>query len=205
MTTDPSSSSSCTPNVAASPPHGEYLDSASIRFERILPGPIERLWSYIVDPAKRGLWLAQGTTDLKVGGKIELEFHNSKITPHVEPIPPAYVEISQDGAGFTATITRCEPPHLLSHTWGDGSEVTFELVSVSTQQDTSSNANPNGSVKLTLTHRRVVDRATVLDISGGWHTHLAILEAKLRGETPPPFWATFLPLHEEYRKRLPSA
>ena len=43
-------------------------------------------------------------------------------------------------------------------------------------------------VRLVLTHSRLPDRGFKLSISGGWHSHLDILEHKLRGETPPGFW-----------------
>ena len=31
----------------------KLLDESTVRFERILPGPIERVWSYIVESDKR--------------------------------------------------------------------------------------------------------------------------------------------------------
>ena len=33
--------------------HGVITEAGAIRFERLLPGPIERVWDYLVDPAKR--------------------------------------------------------------------------------------------------------------------------------------------------------
>ncbi|HPF91720.1 MAG TPA: hypothetical protein PLL57_13755 [Flavobacteriales bacterium] len=32
---------------------GELIAPNTIRFTRVLPGPIERVWSYLVDPEKR--------------------------------------------------------------------------------------------------------------------------------------------------------
>ncbi len=37
--------------------YGELLDECTVRFERMLPGPIDRVWSYIVDSDKRKKWL----------------------------------------------------------------------------------------------------------------------------------------------------
>ena len=40
--------------------YGELLDESTVRFERMLPGPIERVWSFIVDSDKRKKWLCGG-------------------------------------------------------------------------------------------------------------------------------------------------
>jgi len=53
-------------------------------------------------------------------------------------------------------------------------------------------------VLLTLIHRRVTDRAILLRVSAGWHTHLDILVARLSGTQPLPFW-TAEPLAEGIR------
>ena len=42
---------------------GDYaqpLSADTVRIERTLPGPIERVWAYLVDPELRALWLATG-------------------------------------------------------------------------------------------------------------------------------------------------
>ena len=92
---------------------------------------------------------------------------------------------------FTALA---DPTRLLSMTWGglpaQGSEVTFEL-------------EPRGDkVLLTLTHRRLADRAEMVNVAGGWHTHLAILVDNLRGRTPRPFWSTHAKIAGEYERRI---
>ena len=40
---------------------------STIRFERLLPGPVERVWAYLVESTKRATWLAAGEFDLRVG------------------------------------------------------------------------------------------------------------------------------------------
>ena len=93
-------------------------------------------------------------------------------------------------------VTRCEPPRLLSYTWNEkegsveSSEVTFEL----TPRDSD--------VLLVLTHRRLGDRAAMVGVGGGWHTHLGILIDRLNGVEPGPFWTTFSQFEQDYRKRL---
>jgi uncharacterized protein YndB with AHSA1/START domain len=166
----------------------------TIRFERVLPGPIERVWAFVTESDKRAKWLAAGPMELRVGGGVELVFRNSELSRTSEAIPDKYKE-HKDGVGFKARVTACEPPRLLSHTWGgksgEPSEVTYELT-------------PEGDkVRLVLTHRRLGDRAAMLSVSGGWHTHLDILATLLNDEVPLPFWSTLGKLEGEYEKRLP--
>ena len=52
----------------------------TVRLERILPGPIERVWDYLVDGEKRGEWLCSGEMEPRVGGKVELEFQHSDLS-----------------------------------------------------------------------------------------------------------------------------
>ena len=49
--------------------YGVITHPDTVRLERLLPGPIERVWDYLTDSKKRGTWLATGTMDLRVGGK----------------------------------------------------------------------------------------------------------------------------------------
>ena len=57
---------------------------------------------------------------------------------------------------------------------------------------------------LTLVHSRVPDRSMLLGVSAGWHGHLDVLEARVRGATPAPFWDEWARLREEYAGRFPA-
>ena len=57
-------------------------------------------------------------------------------------------------------------------------------------------------VRLTVTHRRMPDHSTALNISAGWHAHLDVLAARLAGEEPGPFWDHWVALKAEYTQRL---
>ncbi|MBF9234968.1 SRPBCC family protein [Microvirga alba] len=173
--------------------YGTVTEPGTIRFERVLPGPIERVWAYLTDSDKRGKWLASGPMELRVGGPVALRFHNTDLSPTPEVVPDKYKKF-EDEVNLTGRVTRCEPPRLLSHSWGgeteEASEVTFELT-------------PRGDqVLLVLTHRRLGDRGAMLNVAGGWHTHLGILADCLNGKVPQPFWATFATMEGEYDKRL---
>ena len=44
--------------------YGERIDASTVRFERLLPGPIERVWEYLSNGTKRATWFAGGDTEL---------------------------------------------------------------------------------------------------------------------------------------------
>jgi uncharacterized protein YndB with AHSA1/START domain len=169
---------------------GVVTEARTLRIRRVLKGPIERVWAYLTESDKRGTWLAPGPMALRAGGRVELTFRNSDLSAPAEPPPEKYRQY--DGASIEGRITRCEPPRLLSHTWGADSEVTFELT-------------PQGNdVLLVLTHRRLPDRRTMVRVASGWHAHLGFLIDRLNGQEPRSFWSTYAGLEAEYEKRLPA-
>ena len=79
---------------------GIITEAGAIRFERLLPGPIERVWAYLTESDKRGKWLASGPVELRVGGQVELHFRHADLSPQTEPIPDKYKQY-ENGASFT--------------------------------------------------------------------------------------------------------
>ena len=79
------------------------IEPGTVKLERLLPGPIERVWTYITESDKRAKWLAAGEFDLRVGGKIRLEFDNSRLSGDKDA-PPKF----KDGGkgNFGGVITR---------------------------------------------------------------------------------------------------
>ena len=169
--------------------YGELIEPMSVRIERMLPGPIDRIWSYLTDSDLRGQWLATGDMPQQPGGKVELVWRNDDLSGRQEQRP---AEVPAERR-MECTVVRAEAPRLLVLSWGaSGSEVTFEL-------------EPKGSeVKLTLTHRRLPDRGNLIGVSAGWHAHLDILIGRLRGGELPLFWANWTRLRGEYDSRLPQ-
>ena len=171
----------------------QFPAPGEIRIMRTLPGPIERIWTYLTDPEKRSRWFAGGPMELRVGGKVELFFRHKNIAPDETP-PEKMKHVQDPGFKMPGTILRCEPPRVLSYTFDDNSDVTFELI----PQDTK--------VLLILTHRsRGEDLPFLSGYASGWHTHLSILLAQLEGAAVPPFWATHTRLKAEYEKVLPKS
>ena len=48
---------------------GKQIGPRTLRFEREFPGPIERVWEYLADSEKRGLWPASGELPTTVGAE----------------------------------------------------------------------------------------------------------------------------------------
>ena len=173
---------------------GEYgivTEPGTLRLERVLPGPIERVWAYLTESEKRGKWLAAGQMELSVGGRVELHWRPENLS--AEKTPPDKYKSPECGDTMHGSITRCDPPHVLSYTWGEKpeiSEVTFEL-------------SPRGEdVLLVITHRRLGDRERIVSVASGWHTHVDILVDHLNSREPRPFWSTITRLEVEYQKRI---
>ena len=171
---------------------GEILDAQTVRFERLLPGPIERVWAYLTESDKRRKWLAAGDFDLREGGKTTLFFQHKNLSQKVVPVPEQFRKMNDEGHSLDVTVLRAERPHLLAITWGEHSEVTFEL----TEQK-------SGEVLLTLTHRRL-PKDDMRNVLPGWHSHLGILADVLGGREPDNFWSTFERMRAHYQPKLPK-
>lgn len=136
---------------------GKMSTVPSVRFERCLPGPIERVWHYLTDPEKLPEWFGQGTIELREGGQVRL------MDGHIRGV-----------------VTQCRPPHLLIYTWNVFSpdqEVSeypesYLKLELEPQED--------GQVLLTLTHLPVLERFGNQNAMG-WHTFLDLVENGVRG------------------------
>ncbi len=169
---------------------GVLLDASTIRFERLLPGPIERVWAYLTESDKRRQWFAAGEYELREGGKANLFFQHKNIAkPGTEP-PEAFRKMHEEGHHWSGQILDVDAPRMLKMTFGEHSEVLYEL----TEQ-------PNGEVLLTLTHTKLTAN-DMKNVSPGWHAHLAILAARLNNREPDDFWAMWLALHAHYGQKL---
>lgn len=160
----------------------------TLTIERLLPGPIERVWEYLTQSDLRRQWLAAGDMELRVGAPFKLTWRNDELTDPPGRKPDGFgAEHSMD-----ATITEVDPPRKLAFTWGSTGGVSIAL-------------RPQGKdVLLTLVHSRIAERSARLSIGAGWHMHLDLMAAKLRGERPTPFWDGWTALKADYDKRMPD-
>ena len=166
------------------------VEPGTVKLERLLPGPVERVWAYITESDKRAKWLCAGEFDLRVGGKVRLQFDNKKLSGD-EATPEEFK--GREKHASEGVITRLEPLRLLTHTWqwdDNDTEVTYEL-------------QPRGKqVLLTIVHRRVRGRDVVANVMGGWDVHTGILADILNGVAPRSFWKTHSRLAQEYGATL---
>jgi uncharacterized protein YndB with AHSA1/START domain len=168
-------------------PAGQILDAHTIRFERHLPCPIETLWDYLTQPGRLSTWLAEGTLETRVGGRVRLNFD-------VDEVP----ERQAGGDEIRGVVSLCVPRRVLAYTWrtaeeaeGDSndspSSVTFELES------------EGENTRLLLTHRHLPSEA-LARCAAGWHTHLEVLSSRIHNRQPESFmeiWRRLLPAYEE--------
>ncbi len=157
------------------------IDAKTIRVERLLPAPIERAWDYLTKPERLRGWLAEGEMDLRAGGQVELCFDAGEAPDRAKA-----------GATIRGVVTRIEPPRALAYTWTDAPEDRPPAERPVPDSEVSFELEPRDQhVRLALTHRRLPP-AFLPNCAAGWHTHLDILLARLRGEEPEPF----LPVYE---------
>lgn len=172
--------------VEESEAYGEIIEPATLRIERMLPGPIERVWVYLTESDKRRQWLASGNMELREDGDFELVWRNDELTDPPGERPEGFGEEHS----MQGKILAVEPARVLRFTWGEG-DVTFTL-------------EPDGSnVRLTIVHSRITEPEMRIMIGAGWHTHLAVLRARLENRPPAEsFWDMWLRLKQEYGKRI---
>ncbi|SIQ32488.1 MULTISPECIES: SRPBCC family protein [unclassified Bosea (in: a-proteobacteria)] len=171
--------------------YGTVLESGAVRFERLLPGPIERVWAYLTDGDKRATWFCGGDTEPRAGGRIDLFFMHSRLT---NERPPEHArKMNDEGALMHGTVTAWDPPRRLAFSWvGMGEPDSDVDIALSQEGD---------KVRLVLVHRRLATKERMVLVSGGWHLHLDLLEDRLSGVEPRGFWSLHGALSEEYAER----
>ena len=107
------------------------------------------------------------------------------------------IEMDKVGHISRNILLAYEPPHRLAFTFGPEargySEVEFRREQKGDPKD--------NKVRFTLTHSKILDNQYAVDVSGGWHSDLAILEEKARDNTPPAFWDVWRRYEGVYGKR----
>jgi uncharacterized protein YndB with AHSA1/START domain len=169
--------------------YGELIEPTTLKIQRRLPGPIERIWAYLTESDLRSKWLAAGQMEMKVGAPFELVWRNDELTNPPGQRPAGFGEEHR----MQSRITELDPPRKLVIAWGGSGDVSFEL-------------EPKGNdVLLTVIHRRLPDRATLLKVGAGWHMHLDTLVARASAKEPAtPFWDGWIRLQADYDRRLPA-
>ena len=168
--------------------YGVLTKPTTLKIQRRLPGPIDRVWSYLTDSDLRRQWLAAGTMELKPDAPFEFVWRNSELTDPPGQRPDGFGEEHR----MQCRVIECAPPDKLVFTWGANAEVSWELKA------------QGNEVLFTIIHRRVTERAILLNVSAGWHAHVDVLAARLEGVAPAPFWDAWSALKKDYEKRIPA-
>jgi uncharacterized protein YndB with AHSA1/START domain len=144
-----------------------------VRFERVLSGPIERVWEFLADTKRLPEWFGEGAIEPKAGGAVTL------MGGHVRGI-----------------VSQWEPPHRLAYSWNVFNP--GETCSPYQESYLTIILEPRGSeVLLTLTHLPVLERFEKQNAMG-WHTYLDMLTAAVKGEPVQPRSAYMKPNAARY-------
>jgi uncharacterized protein YndB with AHSA1/START domain len=174
-------------------PYAILLTPDTILIERLLPGPIERVWEYLTDSEKLSTWLGTANIEQRVGTSFVLTMRNSDLSTVKEATPPQYAKY--DGPHISeCEITRCDPPRLLEFLWGKPGEEQQQKVTIALS------AKSEG-VLLQLTHRRLFGSGRMQGFAAGWHAHLRFLKARMEGREPGGFWQNFSQIESAYEER----
>ena len=99
--------------LAALDGHGVLSEPTTLRIERLLPGPIERVWAYLTDEGLRRRWLAAGEMVLEVGAPFELVWRNGELPGPAGERPEGMPEEHR----MQSRITELDPPRRIAFTW----------------------------------------------------------------------------------------
>lgn len=156
----------------------DLITAQELRFERVLEAPVEAVWQYLVDPELRTRWFMGGELEPRVGGKMHFVFDHDTLSDGDAPMPERYAK--NKGKTWFETITAWDPPHRLAYSWdnGDAGTVTFTLDPVG-----------EGRTRLVLHHTGLRGPQDAKNFGGGWGSHIAVLEARIKGEPVENFWA----------------
>ena len=142
-----------------------FVRLPGVKLERLLPGPITRVWDHLTRPELLPAWFGeQSSIEPRVGGAVRL----------------------MDGH-IRGTVTQWAPPNRLSYTWnvfapGDGPDA----LSAYPESYLALSLEPRGDqVLLRLDHMPVLERFEKQNAMG-WHTFVDILADALTQQPPRP-------------------
>jgi uncharacterized protein YndB with AHSA1/START domain len=167
----------------------EKVAPDTIRLERMLDAPVEKVWRYLTEAELRSQWF-MGGTDARLDSEFDLLVDHDKLSDEAVPYPESYA--AHKGAVWTEKVLRFEPPRLLETTFqgGKNGTVTYELF-------------PEGErTRLVLTHSGIISPVGPQDFGSGWNSHLTVLEERLAGRGVRNFWELHARSREAVRKAL---
>jgi uncharacterized protein YndB with AHSA1/START domain len=171
------------------------LSGKTLRYERQLAHPIDRVWHVLTDEAETEYWFpGKIIGPREVGAKVKFQFG---------PRPPGIIAddfaalIASKQAGFDnappevfeGTIEAFDPPTVFALDWA-GDKVRFEL------------SAKQGGTQLVLIYTFV--DAIPADVGAGWHVSLDFLAKRLGDDVAMTTRADFEELEGLYKRAMPS-
>ena len=166
----------------------QRIGSDTIRLERLLDAPVEKVWRYLTEANLREQWF-MGGTDATGVGEFELLVDHDRLSADDVPYPETHECFK--GAVWSERVIRFEPPRLLETTFqgGKNGNVTYEL-------------RPEGErTRLVLTHSGITSPTGFQDFGGGWNSHMIVLQELLAGRSVRNFWE----LHDRSKEAVTKA
>ena len=142
-----------------------FLKSPGVRMERLLPGPVERVWEHLTNTRLLAAWFGEKSSiEPRQGGAVSL----------------------MDGH-IRGTVTQWHPPKQLTYTWNVfGPSDPPDAMSAYPESYLTLTLEARGdNVLLVLEHLPVLERFEKQNAMG-WHTFLDILADTLNGRAVRP-------------------
>lgn len=171
--------------------HAVQIAPDTIRLERLLDAPVERVWQFLVESEKRAKWFASGPMEQKPGGTLNFTFNHDNLSSADVPYPERFAPgKNRIATGYVETI---DPPHSLAFHWGEGSDIArFDLTV------------EGSSTRLVITHSHLDTRENRLLVSAGWECHTHVLAKILARNACENFWSEFDKAFRVYDAELPA-
>lgn len=164
-----------------------FTAPARLEIVRKFDAPIEKVWSYLMDPELRATWFCGGAWSDTAGGVVTFEFDHRRISD----VPPPVKYENENVVTMVGKMLEIEAPTLMKFTWAEGdagdSTVTIRL------------RETGGETELHLIHEKV-PTGQEASIQGGWHAHLDLMVDAVSGLKPRDFWLHYGALEANYEQ-----
>ena len=77
--------------------YGVLTEPATLKIQRLLPGPIERVWAYLTESDLRRQWLAAGQMEMKVGAPVRARLAQQRADQPARPAAARLRRRAPDG------------------------------------------------------------------------------------------------------------
>jgi uncharacterized protein YndB with AHSA1/START domain len=170
----------------------ERVAPDTIRLERMLDAPPEKVWRYLTEAGLRQQWF-MGGTDARPDSEFELLNDHDNLSQDDVPYPEDYAPYK--GRSWHEKVIRFEPPRVLETTFQGGKNgiVTYEL------------HREGAGTRLVVTHSGITSPTGFEDFGGGWNSHMIVLQERLAGRSVRNFWELHMRSREAVKEALGTA